>query len=120
MRIHLGTNRVHKDELADFEAECLMKGWEIDVKGDCWKGTLHVNVSRTYVPPKSRKKVIKDIVRVLKWSDKVRGSCTHAYMGSMAFHSYEKILDGKTLATAAISQVIEAHKLVFGYLASIR
>lgn len=115
---HLGTNRVLKEDLANFEAECLMLGYEIDVKGDCWKGQLHVNVSRTYVPPKSRKKAIKDIVKVLRYSDKVQGSCTHAYMGSMAHHWYSSILDGKTLETADISQVIQAHKLVFGYLAS--
>ena len=118
---HLGTNRVHRDDLANFEAQCLIDGNEIDVKNKPLKKNgyfLHVNVSKTYVPPKSRRAAVKDIVKVLRYSDKVQGSCVHAYMGSMAHHRYNSILAGKTLETAELHQIIDCHKLVFGYLAS--
>ena len=124
---HLGTNRVHKDDLANFEAQCLIDGNEIDVVGKPYRGrhkpsvgTLHVNVKRSYVAPKSRRAAVRDINRVVKYSRRHQGSCVHAYMGSMAFHTYHKILDGLTLKTAELHQIVALHKLVFGYLASAR
>jgi hypothetical protein len=120
---HLGTNRVHMDDLANFEAQCLIDGNECDVKNKPLKKNgyfLHVNVSKTYVAPKSRRAAIKDIELVLKYSRKVYGSCIHAYMGSMAMHRYDSILNGATLKTAELHQIVAAHKLVFGYLTSAR
>jgi len=119
--IRLGTNRVHKDDLPNFEAQCLMEGKELmDKPAKCGKGILHVNVKTSYVPPKTRRTAIKDINLVLKYSRRVYGSCRHAYMGCLALSRYSSILDGKTLANADLSQVIAAHKLVFGYLVSAR
>lgn len=40
----------------------------------------------------NRKKAVKEIRYVMKYSDRVYGSCTHSYMGCMADAGLQKIL----------------------------